>query len=125
MSRTAASLNSRSASAVHPGGRRTPGTGGRYHVESCLGHHAAEWVHRIDAGSYVVLSEAMNSHDIGRGRGGVRATLRRVTARTLMAGVGVGPDRLCPPSQRAEPVAGIATAADLRVIEPAYGHDGS
>jgi homoserine O-acetyltransferase len=39
-------------------------------------------VRRFDANSYVVLTEAMNSHDIGRGRGGTAAALRRVTART-------------------------------------------
>ena len=33
--------------------------------------------------SYVVLTEAMNSHDVGRGRGGVAAALARVTARTV------------------------------------------
>lgn len=105
-----------------PQGEEDPWYGGRYQVESYLDHHAAKLVRRFDAGSYIVLSEAMNSHDIGRGRGGVRAALSRVTARTLVAGV--DSDRLYPPSQQAELAAGIATADDLRVIESPYGHDG-
>ncbi|OIJ63295.1 homoserine O-acetyltransferase [Streptomyces mangrovisoli] len=99
-----------------------PWRGGRYQVESYLDHHAVKLVRRFDAGSYVVLSEAMNSHDIGRGRGGVRAALGRVTARTLVAAV--RSDRLYPPSQQAELAAGIAGADRLRVIESPYGHDG-
>ncbi|KPI21919.1 homoserine O-acetyltransferase [Actinobacteria bacterium OK074] len=99
-----------------------PWYGGRYQVESYLDHHAAKLVRRFDAGSYVVLSEAMNSHDVGRGRGGLRAALGRVTARTLVAGV--DSDRLYPPSQQAELATGIATADRLRIIESPYGHDG-
>ncbi|MEU6670115.1 homoserine O-acetyltransferase [Streptomyces sp. NPDC046727] len=103
-------------------GTEDPWSGGRYQVESYLDHHAAKLVRRFDAGSYVVLSEAMNSHDIGRDRGGLRAALRRVTARTLVAGV--DSDRLYPPSQQAELASGIPTADDLRLIESPYGHDG-
>jgi homoserine O-acetyltransferase len=99
-----------------------PWRGGRYQVESYLGHHAAKLVHRFDAASYVVLSEAMNSHDVGRGRGGVRAALSRITAPTLVAGV--DSDRLYPPSQQAELATGISTADHLRLIESPHGHDG-
>ncbi|MET9347529.1 homoserine O-acetyltransferase MetX [Streptomyces termitum] len=99
-----------------------PWHGGRYQVTSYLDHHADKLVHRFDAGSYVVLSEAMNSHDIGRGRGGTRAALGRVSARTLVAGVDT--DRLYPPSQQAELAAGIPSADRLRVLESPYGHDG-
>lgn len=105
-----------------PQGAEDPWYGGRYQVASYLDHHAAKLVRRFDAGSYVALSEAMNSHDIGRGRGGVRGALRRVTARTLVAGV--DSDRLYPPSQQAELATGIASADRLRVIESPYGHDG-
>ncbi|MGC0208584.1 homoserine O-acetyltransferase MetX [Streptomyces levis] len=105
-----------------PQGTEDPWRGGRYQVESYLDHHAAKLVHRFDAASYVVLSEAMNSHDVGRGRGGVRAALSRVTARTLVAGV--DSDRLYPPSQQAELAAGISTADRLRLIESPHGHDG-
>ncbi|NED74162.1 homoserine O-acetyltransferase [Streptomyces sp. SID9944] len=105
-----------------PQGAEDPWQGGRYQVESYLDHHAAKLVRRFDAGSYVTLTEAMNSHDIGRGRGGVRAALSRVTAPTLVAGV--DSDRLYPPYQQAELAAGIRTADRLRVIESPYGHDG-
>lgn len=99
-----------------------PWRGGRYAVESYLDHHAAKLVRRFDAASYVVLTEAMNSHDVGRGRGGTAAALRRVTARTLVAGV--DSDRLYPLAQQAELAAGIAGADRLRVVESPYGHDG-
>jgi homoserine O-acetyltransferase/O-succinyltransferase len=99
-----------------------PWRGGRYAVESYLDHHASKLVHRFDAGSYVRLTEMMNAHDVGRGRGGVAAGLARVTARTLVAGV--SSDRLYPVAQQAELAAGIPGAGELRVIESPYGHDG-
>lgn len=105
-----------------PQGTEDPWNGGRYQVESYLDHHAAKLVRRFDAGSYVTLAESMDSHDVGRGRGGTSAALRRVTARTLVAGV--DSDRLYPTSQQAELATGIPTADSLRVIESPYGHDG-
>ncbi|MFI5618738.1 homoserine O-acetyltransferase [Streptomyces sp. NPDC051567] len=96
--------------------------GGHYQVESYLDHHADRLVRRFDAGSYVTLTEAMNRHDIGRGRGGGRAALRRITARTLVAGV--DSDRLYPLAQQAELAAGIPGADRTRVIGSPYGHDG-
>ncbi|MET9902946.1 homoserine O-acetyltransferase [Streptomyces sp. NPDC006446] len=105
-----------------PQGTEDPWNGGRYQVASYLDHHADKLVRRFDAGSYAVLADAMNTHDIGRDRGGVRAALGRVTARTLVAGV--SSDRLYPLAQQAELAAGIPTADDLRVIESPYGHDG-
>ncbi|MEV5433456.1 homoserine O-acetyltransferase [Streptomyces sp. NPDC052701] len=99
-----------------------PFGGGRYQVESYLDHHAAKLVRRFDAGSYVVLSQAMNAHDVGRARGGVRAALHRVTAPTLVAGV--DSDRLYPLAQQSELAARIPGADRPRVIESPYGHDG-
>uniref|UniRef100_A0AAU2AJM1 Homoserine O-acetyltransferase n=1 Tax=Streptomyces sp. NBC_00093 TaxID=2975649 RepID=A0AAU2AJM1_9ACTN len=105
-----------------PQGTEDPWNGGRYQVESYLDHHAAKLVRRFDAGSYVALADAMNTHDIGRSRGGTRAALRRITAKTLVAGV--SSDRLYPLTQQAELAAGINTADQPRVIESPYGHDG-
>lgn len=98
-----------------------PARGGRYAVESYLDHHAAKLLGRFDAGSYVTLVRAMNSHDIGRDRGGVEAALRRITARTVVAGV--DSDRLYPLYQQAEIAAAIPDGEPLRIISSPFGHD--
>jgi len=96
--------------------------GGRFAVESYLDHHAAKLAARFDAGSYVALTEAMNSHDVGRGRGGVAAALAGVSAPAVV--VAVDSDRLYPPYQQQVLADGIAGAGPLRVVESPYGHDG-
>jgi homoserine O-acetyltransferase len=63
----------------------------------------------------------MNSHDIGRGRGGTAAALRRVRARTLVAGI--DSDRLYPLTQQEHLAAGIPGAGSVRVITSPNGHD--
>lgn len=113
-------LATRFGRAAQPG--EDPMDGGRFAVESYLDHHAGKLVGRFDAGSYVRLSEAMNAHDVGRGRGGVAEALRRVTATTLVAGV--DSDRIYPLYQQEALAADIPAAKELRVIESAHGHDG-
>ena len=98
------------------------GGGGRYAVESYLDHHADTLATRFDANSYLVLTESMNSHDVGRGRGGVQAALERVSADLVV--VAIDSDRLYPPRlsheiSRARPGSGPA-----RVIRSDHGHDG-
>jgi homoserine O-acetyltransferase len=99
-----------------------PLDGGRWQVESYLDHHGEKLAHRFDAGSYVALTDAMNGHDLGRGRGGVEAALATITARTVVAGI--DSDRLYPLEQQERLVAGIAGAAELHVVPSPYGHDG-
>ncbi|MFJ8091167.1 homoserine O-acetyltransferase MetX [Streptomyces griseofuscus] len=99
-----------------------PWRGGRYQVDSYLDHHAEKLVRRFDAASYVVLTEAMNAHDTGRSRGGLRSALARVTAPTLVAGV--DSDRLYPLAQQHELAAAIPGADRTRVMQSPYGHDG-
>jgi homoserine O-acetyltransferase len=96
--------------------------GGRYAVESYLDHHGDKLIGRFDAGSYVVLTEAMNSHDVGRNRGGIEAALGRITARTVVAGI--DSDRLYPLGQSRVLAAAIPTAAPLHVVSSVHGHDG-
>ncbi len=52
-----------------------PLEGGRYQVESYLEYHGEKLADRFDANTYIVLSRAMNHHDVGRGRGGIQAAL--------------------------------------------------
>ena len=106
-----------------PQGDEQPlGGGGRYAVESYLDHHASKLAARFDPGSYVVLTEAMNSHDVGRGRGGVKQALRRVRADLVVAAV--DSDRLYPPRLSEELAAATPTARPLVTIGSPYGHDG-
>ena len=93
---------------------------GRFAVASYLDHHADKLARRFDAGSYVVLTEAMNSWDVGRGRGGVEAALGRVTARAVVAGI--DSDRLYPVDQQRR--VADALGLPLHVLPSAHGHDG-
>jgi homoserine O-acetyltransferase/O-succinyltransferase len=105
-----------------PQGDEDPLDGGRYAVESYLDHHAAKLVTRFDANSYVALTEAMNHHDVGRGRGGLEAALARVRASVTV--VGVDSDRLYPPDEQAALARMLGTRADQGVLRSPFGHDG-
>ncbi|MDR6865306.1 homoserine O-acetyltransferase [Phycicoccus sp. 3266] len=105
-----------------PQGEEDPlGGRGRYAVESYLDHHAGKLAGRFDANSYVVLTEAMSSHDVGRGRGGVSAALSAVTADLTV--VAVDSDRLYPPRLSRE-IAEAVPGARLVTVHSEYGHDG-
>jgi homoserine O-acetyltransferase len=95
--------------------------GGRFAVQSYLDHHGNKLVARFDPNSYLVLTESMNLHDIGRGRGGVEAALASIRAELTVAVV--DSDRLFPPAQ-GERIAAAPTARPLHTLHSAYGHDG-
>jgi homoserine O-acetyltransferase len=78
-------------------------------------------VARFDAYSYVALTRAMDSHHLGRGRGGVAAALATIRARTLM--LGITSDVLFPLSEQREIAAGIASAV-YGELDSSFGHDG-
>ncbi|MFC8502366.1 homoserine O-acetyltransferase [Pedococcus sp. NPDC057267] len=103
------------------GGEDPLGGRGRYAVESYLDHHAGKLAGRFDANSYLVLTEAMSSHDVGRGRGGVAAALSAVTADLTV--VAVDSDRLYPPRLSRE-IAEAVPGARLVTVHSDYGHDG-
>ena len=56
-------------------GEEEPLKGGRYAIESYLQYQGEKLAKRFDPNSYITLSEAMNHHDVGRGRGGIAAAL--------------------------------------------------
>lgn len=97
------------------------GDRGRFAVESYLDHHAGKLARRFDANSYVVLTEAMNSHDVGRDRGGLEAALARVTADCTV--VSVDTDRLYPP-RLADELHAALPRSTREHITSVFGHDG-
>ncbi|MCZ4078191.1 homoserine O-acetyltransferase [Rhodococcus sp. 1163] len=103
-------------------GEEDPWQGGRYSVESYLQHQASKLVDRFDASTYVLLTEAMNRHDIGRGRGGFDAALAMATVPTIVGGV--DSDRLYPLRLQKELARGLPECRGLEVIQSRDGHDG-
>jgi len=96
----------------------------RFQVERYLEHHGDKLVRRFDANSYLLLTKAMDLHDVGRGRGGVEAAMARLQAPLLA--VGVRSDILYPAHQSAE-IAALARAAGVPAryheLDSPHGHD--
>lgn len=97
-------------------------TSDRFQVESYLDHQADKLAARFDAGSYVVLTDTLNRHDIGRGRGGMNDALASSTVPTLVAGVDT--DILYPFHQQEHLAKNLGNCMGLETIESAVGHDG-
>ena len=95
---------------------------GRYAIESYLDHQAHKLSHRFDANTYIALSEAMSSHDLGRGRGGVAAALAGI--QIPVVAVAIDSDRLFPVRLQAEIAELAPFAAPLITISSPFGHDG-
>jgi homoserine O-acetyltransferase len=99
-----------------------PLKGGRFAVESYLQHQGEKLVRRFDPNSYIVLSEAMNQHDVGRGRGGSAQALAGVRADVSVAGI--TSDRLYPFSLQEEIAQLLPGDHPVTAIESVSGHDG-
>ena len=105
-----------------PQADEVPLSHGRYAVESYLEYHGEKITGRFDANSYLVLSEAMNHYDLGRGYGGTENALERVRARPTVAGI--SSDRLYPLRLQMELARLLPGAGDAKVIDSVVGHDG-
>ncbi len=131
LARRIALLSYRSPSELNERFRRTWQSGidplggrGRFAVESYLDFHGNKFTRRFDANSYLLLSSAMSSHDVGRGRGGTADALARVTARSLV--LGIDSDRLFPVAAQHQVAAGLAGSIhgpEALVISSDFGHD--
>jgi homoserine O-acetyltransferase len=96
----------------------------RFEVERYLDHHGDKLVRRFDTNSYLVIGKAMDLHDIGRGRGGVVAAVRRISVPVLS--IGIWSDILYPSYQQREIVRLITDnggRADYVEIDSPHGHD--
>ncbi|WP_018023399.1 homoserine O-acetyltransferase MetX [Corynebacterium ulceribovis] len=94
----------------------------RFQVESYLQYQGAKLVERFDAGSYVILTDTLNRHDIGRGRGGMVAALESSTIPTVV--IGVTTDVLYPLHQQEHLTRHLGACLGLEVIDSPVGHDG-
>lgn len=99
-----------------------PMFGGRFAVQSYLDHHADKLAYRFDANSYIVLTQAMLTHDLGRDRGGVAYALGSITCPALV--VAVDSDRLFQPAESHRIAAHLPTPTTVKMVHSDYGHDG-
>ena len=90
-------------------------------VRGWLDHHGAALVQRFDANSYLALLDAMDTHDLGRGRGGLDAALRALTQPTLVVGI---PDDQLYRVDEQRALAAALPHARFVALDSAHGHDG-
>ncbi len=98
------------------------GSEAQWQVKSYLEYQGKKFLDRFDPITYVKLTEQMDSHDVGRNRGGdVAQALSQVTipARIL----GIDSDILYPLTEQEE-MAHLLPRGELKVIHSEDGHDG-
>jgi homoserine O-acetyltransferase/O-succinyltransferase len=96
----------------------------RFQVESYLDYQGAKLAKRFDANSYLIISKAMDLHDIGRGRGGVNAGFSRITAPTLT--LSIDSDALYFPYQQElirDRLRAQGTSVEHVQVTSPFGHD--
>ena len=98
------------------------GKGGQFAVQSYLAHHARKLARRFDANTYIRLAQAIQSHDVGRDRGGVETALARFTDPALV--VAVDSDRLYPLKNSQRLDAALSGSDGVKVVHSPVGHDG-
>ena len=93
-----------------------------FRVSSYIIYQGDKLVKRFNAYSYWLLTKAMDSHHLGRKRGGdLIKTLQSIQQKTLI--IGIKSDILCPLDEQRF-MADHMPNAELIEIDSAYGHDG-
>jgi len=107
-----------------PGEERALAADNLFQVEGYLLHQGRKLVDRFNANSYLALTRAMDTHDVGRGRGSYGEALGRIRAEVVVAGT--ASDVLYPPACLREPVAflrALGRPAQYLEVPSAFGHD--
>lgn len=91
-----------------------------FQIVSYLNYQGKKLTSRFDAVSYVRLTQAMDSHDVGRDRGGIEKTLAGCNVPVLV--IGISSDLLYP-VQEQKKLASLLANGCYKEIESPYGHD--
>ena len=92
-----------------------------FEVQSYLKHQGRKINRRFDANTYVTLTHAMHTHDLGRDRGTYEDIVGAIEQPVLV--VSVSTDSLYPPAEQ-QALAELLPNASYEVLESAHGHDG-
>ncbi len=99
---------------------RRPQSADLFAVESYLRYQGQQLVARFDAATYLALTRAMDTHDVGRGRGDYAEVLRGLAQPALV--VSIPSDVLYFPEEQRE-LAELMPHARLSRLESPHGHD--
>ena len=94
---------------------------GSFRASSYQAYQGDKLVKRFNPWSYYRLTQLSDSHNIGRGRGGVKKALKRVKASTLC--IGIRSDLLFPVAEQ-KFVAENVSKGQYFEIDSFFGHDG-
>lgn len=92
----------------------------QFQIESYLNYQGDKLVDRFDALSYVRLSQAMDTHDVARGREGYESLLGRLEIPALV--IGISTDKLYPTGEQKELAQNLGNAT-YQELESPHGHD--
>jgi len=101
-------------------GRVRTSDNGFFEVESYLNYQGEKISRRFDANTYLYLSEAMDNHDIGIGRNGIKYALKMIKCKTEI--VGISSDILYPISEQ-KGITEMIPNASYSEIKSIHGHD--
>lgn len=100
---------------------KTPDKTDNFRAATYQRYQGEKLANRFNAFTYWLLSKMMDSHHVGRGRGGAEAALKSIQAKALV--IGIESDILFPLAEQ-QYLAGHIPDATLEVITSIYGHDG-
>jgi homoserine O-acetyltransferase/O-succinyltransferase len=99
--------------------------GERYDVAGYLDYQGGKFVSRFDANSYIVITKAMDTWELGRGYASEAEALQRIKAHVSL--VGISSDWLFPAKDvrdLAQRIEAVGAKCDYTEFETAHGHDG-
>ncbi len=120
VARMMAMISYRSAASLEVRFGRETAADGEFEVAGWLQRHGQRLVDRFNARTYIALSHALDSHDVGRDRGGVGAALQRIHQPAFV--LGITTDVLYPP-QELEALSGALPRATMSWLDSPHGHD--
>jgi homoserine O-acetyltransferase len=92
-----------------------------FRAPSYIRYQGQKLVDRFDAASYYKLTEQLDTHHVGRGRGGLEKALSNCLVKTLI--LGIDSDVLIPLGVQEE-LANYLPNAEFKILKSAFGHDG-